>query len=198
MYVPRDAVLSQRAHCHAGPVYAMDWCKTSAPGQQLRPRSSFRLGIGSLTEDYRNHIAIVGLQDERVLVEDDYADTYPDFVTLVEANHGYPATSLQWQPASAASYNWSHQVNNTELLATTGDALRIWEYSSDQQPNASSYVGRQASGGGHRLALRAALSGVRRQTWCEIDVRLTSCPPYTAKQGSKPIKWRAIDQLLVE
>ena len=84
-----------------GPVYALDWCKSSAPGQQLRARSAFRLGIGSISEDYRNRIAIVGLQDERVLVEDDYTD-YPDFVTLVEAHHGYPATSLQWQPAAAA------------------------------------------------------------------------------------------------
>ncbi|KAJ2979266.1 hypothetical protein NUW54_g11163 [Trametes sanguinea] len=73
------------------PVYALDWCKSAAPGQSLRPRSAFRLGIASLTEDYRNRIAIVGLQDERVLVEDDYTE-YPDFVTLVEAQHGYPAT----------------------------------------------------------------------------------------------------------
>ncbi|PCH43888.1 WD40 repeat-like protein [Wolfiporia cocos MD-104 SS10] len=140
------------------PVYALDWCKTVAPGSQLRPRSAFRLGISSLTDDSRNRIAIVGLQDERVLVEDDYTE-YPDFVTLVEAPHGYPATSLQWQPASAASYAWSQKAATTELLATTGDALRIWEYTSDAQSALSSYVGRQASGGGHRLTLKTALSG---------------------------------------
>ncbi|KAJ3487702.1 hypothetical protein NLI96_g3360 [Meripilus lineatus] len=140
------------------PVYALDWCKTSAPGQQLRPRSAFRLGIGSISEDNRNRIAIVGLQDERVLVEDDYAD-YADFVTLVEAHHGYPATSLQWQPASSTSFNWNQKIAMSELLATTGDALRIWEYRSDAQPAMSSYVGRQPTGGGHSLSLRAALSG---------------------------------------
>lgn len=94
-----------------------------------------------------------------MLVEDDYTD-YADFVTLVEAHHGYPATSLQWQPASAASFNWSQKVSMSELLATTGDALRIWEYRSDAQPAMSSYVGRQPTGSGHQLSLRAALSGV--------------------------------------
>jgi len=145
-----------------GPVYALDWCKTVAPGQQLRPRSAFRLGIASLTEDYRNRIAIVGLQDERVLVEDDYAE-YPDFVTLVEAQHGYPATSLQWQPSTAASYAWSQKAATSELLATTGDALRVWEYSTDASPPVSSYVGRQSSAGGHRLTLKTALSGSKVQ-----------------------------------
>ncbi|KII92490.1 hypothetical protein PLICRDRAFT_102733 [Plicaturopsis crispa FD-325 SS-3] len=141
------------------PVHSLDWCKSAAPGQQLRPRSAFRLGIASFTEDYRNRIAIVGLQDERVLVEDDYTD-YPDFVTLCEANHGYPATSLQWQPASAAGYAWAQKSSSTELLATTGDALRVWEYSSDAQPAMSGYVGRQpSSSAGHRLTLKTALSG---------------------------------------
>ncbi|KIM91995.1 hypothetical protein PILCRDRAFT_809991 [Piloderma croceum F 1598] len=140
------------------PVHSLDWCKTAAPGQQLRPRSAFRLGIASFTEDYRNRIAVVGLQDERVLVEDDYTD-YPDFVTLVEANHGYPATSLQWQPALASSYAWSQKSPSTELLATTGDALRVWEYSSDAQPAMSAYVGRQPTSAGHRLTLKTALSG---------------------------------------
>jgi hypothetical protein len=139
----------------------MDWCKTAAPGQQLRPRSSFRLAVGSLTEDFRNQIAVVGLQDERVLVEDDYPDNYSDFVTLVEVHHGYPATSLQWQPAGATSYNWSQKAGGSELLASTGDALRVWEYSTDNSSSISSYVGRPTSNSGHRLSLRAALSGVR-------------------------------------
>lgn len=95
-----------------------------------------------------------------MLVEDDFAD-YADFVTLVEAQHGYPATSLQWQPAAAASFNWSQKGGMSELMATTGDALRVWEYSADGQPGMSAYVGRPASGTGHRLNLRAALSGVR-------------------------------------
>ncbi|ETW80958.1 hypothetical protein HETIRDRAFT_476709 [Heterobasidion irregulare TC 32-1] len=139
------------------PVHAIDWCKSPAPGQ-LRPRSAFRLGVASFTEDYRNRIAVVGLQDERVLVEDDYGD-YPDFVTLVEANHGYPATSLQWQPSAASSFQWTQKSPSTELLATTGDSLRVWEYTNDASPSLSSFVGRQPTSGGHRLTLRSTLSG---------------------------------------
>lgn len=148
-------------HDFPGPVHSLDWCKTSAPGQQLRPRSAFRLGVASFTENYQNQIAVVGLQDERVLVEDDFAD-YPDFVTLCEVYHGYPATSLQWQPASAQNHSWSQKSASTELLATTGDALRIWEYNGDAPPASSTFVGRQpAISSGHSLTMKTALSGVR-------------------------------------
>lgn len=128
----------------------------------MRPRSAFRLGIASFTEDYRNRIAVVGLQDERVLVEDDFGEhAFPDFVSLVEANHGYPATALQWQPASAAAHQWSKKAPGAEFLATTGDMLRIWEYTDGGQAAVSPYVGRPASGGAHSLTVRTALSGVR-------------------------------------
>ncbi|KAL4073851.1 WD40-repeat-containing domain protein [Scleroderma yunnanense] len=140
------------------PVHAIDWCKSSVLGHQSRHRSAFRLAIASFTEDYRNRIAVVGLQDERVLVEDDYTD-YPDFVTFVEANHGYPATNLQWQPASATGFPWTGKSPNAELLATTSDALRVWEYFADAPLASSTYVGRQPTGGGHRLTLKTGLSG---------------------------------------
>ena len=159
LYLPSSPINITAVPFISGPVYAIDWCKSPAPGQQLRPRSAFRLGIASFAEDFRNRIAVVGLQDDRVLVEDDYGD-YPDFVTLVEVNHGYPATALQWQPGTASSFAWSQKSPTTELLATTGDSLRVFEYTSDAPLTSSSYVGRQPSGGGHRLSLKAALSGV--------------------------------------
>ncbi|KAJ3526928.1 hypothetical protein NM688_g8197 [Phlebia brevispora] len=160
MYV-LDAVFACPAYSPpTGPVYALDWCKTPAPGQHMRARSSFRIAIGSLVENSNNNIAIIGLQDERVLVEDDYADNYPDFITLCEVHHGYPATSLQWQPAAATSFAWSQKSHTTELLASTGDALKIWEYSNDVPMGMSAFVGRQPSGTGHRITLKATLAGV--------------------------------------
>ena len=147
-------------HLSTGPVQSLDWCKAPAPGQQHRARSAYRIAIGSFLENYQNQIAIIGLQDERVLVEDDYND-YADFVTLCEAYHGYPATSLQWQPASALAFSWSLKPPNVEYLATTGDALRIWEYMSEGPSNTSGYVGRQPTNpGGHSLSMKIALSGV--------------------------------------
>ncbi|KAG6813696.1 hypothetical protein H0H92_008544 [Tricholoma furcatifolium] len=135
------------------PVHCVDWSKSSASG---RPRSAFRFAIASLTEGYNNRIAIVGLQDERVLVEDDYTD-YPDFVTLCDTAHGYPATNLQWQPSSVNG--WGQKPPSTELLAATGDSLRVFEYNSEAPAPGSSYVGRQPSNPGHTLTTKAALSG---------------------------------------
>ncbi|KAL0956129.1 hypothetical protein HGRIS_002295 [Hohenbuehelia grisea] len=140
------------------PVHSIDWCKSAGTAHQVRPRSAFRLGIASCVETFENHIAIVGLQDERVLVEDDYND-YPDFVTLCEAQHGYPATSLQWQPASASTHQWTSKSPSTELLATTSDALRIWEYNAGGGPAMSNYVGRPATTTGHSLNVKCTLSG---------------------------------------
>lgn len=105
-------------------------------------------------------MAIVGLQDERVLIEDDYDYTqHADFVSLVEAHHGYPATSVQWQPASAVAT--AGMSASSELLATAGDALRVWEYANDGHGvQGSGYVGVKQTGGGHRLTLKSTLSGV--------------------------------------
>ena len=176
-----------------GPIHSLDWCKTSAPGQQLRPRSAFRLGVASFTENYQNQIAVVGLQDERVLVEDDYTD-YPDFVTLCEAYHGYPATSLQWQPASAQAHSWSQKSPSTELLATTGDALRVWEYNGDGPVTSSNYVGRQPPvSSGHSLTMKTALSGV-----CSF-LFLFACVNFVlAVESAKPICRSTTDELFVE
>lgn len=48
----------------------------------------------------------------------------------------------------------------TELLATAGDALRVWEYAGDGQMQGTGYVGSKPTGG-HRLTLKSTLSGVR-------------------------------------
>ncbi|KAF8520323.1 WD40 repeat-like protein [Hysterangium stoloniferum] len=140
------------------PVYAMDWCKTWAPGQ-IRARAAFRIALGSYTEDYRNRLAIIGLQDERSLVDDEIHEGYSDFVVLAETMHGYPATKLQWQPLSAATFNWAMKPAMTELLATTGDALRIWDFSYDGDQKTSNFVGRHPNSSGYHLVQRVALSG---------------------------------------
>ncbi len=143
-----------------GAIYALDWCKTPAPGLQHRPRSSYRLAIASYTEDYRNRLAVIGLRDEGSLFEsDDYPSSEGDFYTIADTMHGYPATKLQWQPASASAYGWAQRTGNGELLATVGDALRIWELLTDVDPNPSAFVGRTNTHLG-KLAQKIALTGV--------------------------------------
>lgn len=144
----------------------MDWCRTSGLGQQ-RIRSGFRLAIGSFTEDYRNRISIIGLADERYLVDgfedEGYTEGYgqspqSDFMVLAETMHGYPITKIAWEPASTLSQGW--KGSSSELLTSTGDALRIWEYVGDaDQKVATQYVGRSAQAPG-RLTQKIALSSV--------------------------------------
>ncbi|KAG6891765.1 hypothetical protein C0992_006186 [Termitomyces sp. T32_za158] len=152
------------------PVHCLDWSK-SATSSQRGARSAFRLGIASLVEGYTNRIAVVGLRDERVLVEDDYTD-YPDFVALCDTVHGYPATNLQWQPASV--HGWAQGPASTELLAATGDALRVYEYNSDAPPTGSSFVGRQPATSGHTLTTKTALSGQSKVQSQSLGAPLTN------------------------
>lgn len=131
------------------------------------------MAVSSFCENYMNRIAIIGLQDDRVLVEDEQTD-YPDFVTLCDVHAGYPPTSLQWQPASANSYNWTQKLSNSELLASTGEVLRIWELTMDNSAGVSSYIGRQSNSTGCSLNLRRALSG-----YSKVQSSSTATAPLT-------------------
>jgi DDB1- and CUL4-associated factor 7 len=103
---------------------------------------------------------VIGLRDESTLFEnEDYPSADGDFYTIADTMHGYPATKLQWQPASAAGYGWSQRSVNGELLATVGDALRIWELASDAESNPTNFVGRGGVSQG-KLAQKIALTGV--------------------------------------
>jgi DDB1- and CUL4-associated factor 7 len=93
-------------------------------------------------------------------VDDELHEGYSDFVLLAETMHGYPATRLQWQPLTAATFGWGTKPATTELLATTGDALRIWDFSYDGEQKPSNYVGRHSTASGYHLGQRVALSGV--------------------------------------
>lgn len=47
-----------------------------------------------------------------------------EFVKVAEATHSYPVTRLLWEPPSS-------QKQSTDLLATSGDHLRLWSLPSD-------------------------------------------------------------------
>jgi hypothetical protein len=139
-------------------VYTLDWRKTPAIGSNGRP--TVRLAAGSITDDFRNQIAILGPRDERVLVEDD-ADGGAELVILTEASHRYPARCLHWQPGNPNGAGWSAKgPQNAELLATTGDFLRVWNFAADQSSMGSSYVGRPDSGSQYTLTTKHTLQWV--------------------------------------
>ncbi|KAL2169103.1 hypothetical protein VTG60DRAFT_6430 [Thermothelomyces hinnuleus] len=113
-------------------LYAFDWCKW-AP----QPNSAGKLAIGSYLEDGHNYIQILDAQ----LIPTP-SDVYVpggskwsmDFTKIAEATHSYPVTRLLWEPPSS-------QKQSTDLLATSGDHLRLWSLPSDtQQPAPGSSI----------------------------------------------------------
>jgi WD repeat-containing protein 68 len=59
-----------------------------------------------------------------------------EFTKVAEATHSYPVTRLLWEPPSS-------QKQSTDLLATSGDHLRLWSLPSDPQaPHANNTITR--------------------------------------------------------
>ncbi|KAK4675516.1 hypothetical protein QC764_504900 [Podospora pseudoanserina] len=105
-------------------LYAFDWCKWAPQGN-----SAGKVAIGSYLEDGHNYIQILDAQ-----VSPTPSDVYSpagsrytmDFTRIAEATHSYPVTRLLWEPPSS-------QKQSTDLLATSGDHLRLWSLPSDPQ-----------------------------------------------------------------
>jgi len=84
-------------------IYGMNWSN--------RKDKPFRLALGSFIEEYNNKVEIVQLNEETQAFE-----------TVGEAvNHPYPTTKIMWAP----------EGTDKDLLATTGDYLRIWDVDED-------------------------------------------------------------------
>lgn len=76
-----------------------------------------------------------------------------EFYKVAEATHSYPVTRLLWEPPSS-------QKQTTDLLATSGDHLRLWSLPSDapaMQPT-SSITGRNREAPATKLTPLALLS----------------------------------------
>lgn len=86
-------------------IYAMNW--------SVRPDKPYRLAVGSFIEDYSNKVQIIELNEET-----------GNFETRGGAfKHPYPATKLMWIPDKDGT--------KPDLLATTGDYLRLWNVGDD-------------------------------------------------------------------
>lgn len=92
-------------------VYSMAWRK--------RPEGRFQLAIGSFIEEYANQFHIVQLQRDEA--------TDSNFLKLSSFDHPYPATKVAWAPSKLTGLS-----NGTvDLLATSGDYLRLWNMHED-------------------------------------------------------------------
>jgi len=109
-------------HMAPWPMYAFDWCKWRPQGN-----GAGKLAVGSYLEDGHNFIQIL---DSHVspTPQDVYtpgSSKYTlEFTKVAEATHSYPVTRLLWEPPSS-------QKQSTDLLATSGDHLRLWSLPSE-------------------------------------------------------------------
>ncbi|ORX39239.1 putative transparent testa glabra 1 protein [Kockovaella imperatae] len=74
----------------------------------------------------------------KLLVVDPTQQAGQDFRQIASVGIGFPATKVGWEPAGLSGYSDS----GAELLATTGDVLRIWDLSKDWESNGKGFVGR--------------------------------------------------------
>jgi len=86
-------------------VYGMNW--------SVRPDKKFRLALGSFIEEYSNKVQIVQLDEES-----------GDFILRSTFDHPYPTTKIVWIPDERGHY--------PDLVATSGDYLRVWNVSNDE------------------------------------------------------------------
>lgn len=131
--------------------YAFDWCKWAPQGN-----GAGKVAIGSYLEDGHNFIQI--LDTQIVPTPSDVYNTHGgskwtmDFTRVAEATHSYPVTRLLWEPPSSTK-------QSTDLLATSGDHLRLWSLPSDTPSNpGNSITGRGREVAATKLTPLALLS----------------------------------------
>ncbi|KAL2870243.1 WD repeat protein [Aspergillus lucknowensis] len=118
------------------PIYAVDWCKWPVPGNA----GSFggKIALGSYLEDHHNYIQI--LDTHLTHPDPDTPDAVAgdlklEYVKTAEATHSYPVTRILWEPPSS-------QKQSTDLLATSGDHLRLWSLPNAQPVHSTNSITR--------------------------------------------------------
>lgn len=74
-----------------------------------------------------------------------------EFTKVAEATHSYPVTRLLWEPPSS-------QKQSTDLLATSGDHLRLWSLPSETSANPGNTITRPRDSAVTKLTPLALLS----------------------------------------
>eukprot|EP01083_Nonionella_stella_P020774 57650_1 len=84
-------------------IYGMNWSA----------RSKYKLALGSFVEEYNNKVEVIQLNEET-----------GTFETRGTFDHPYPTTKIIWAPKQVQCKN--------DMLATTGDYLRLWRVEDDK------------------------------------------------------------------
>ncbi|KAL6712663.1 hypothetical protein ACN47E_000540 [Coniothyrium glycines] len=116
-------------------IYAYDWCKWNVPGGN----SAGKMAIGSYLEDNHNFIRIVDTQIAPQDTSAPGATPYGlEYNAIAEATCSFPVTRILWEPPSS-------QKQSTDLLATSGDHLRLWSLPQASGNTMSNTITRSSS-----------------------------------------------------
>lgn len=97
--------------------YAYDWCKWPVLSGSS---GAGKMAVGSYLEDPHNFIQILDTHITQQEVTSPGAPHYGlEYTKVAEATCAYPVTRILWEPPSS-------QKQDTDLLATSGDHLRLW------------------------------------------------------------------------
>ncbi|KAJ1956016.1 hypothetical protein EC988_001563, partial [Linderina pennispora] len=99
------------------PLYSLAWSR-----REDRNRM-FRMALGTFLEESTNKLQVIQLSPHHDTTP---ANDTPDFGLIAEAAVDYPVTKILWHPVKTGY--------SSDLLATTGDMLRIWECEQTAEP----------------------------------------------------------------
>lgn len=160
------------------PVFASNWSQKGTDRDK-----GFRLALGSFREEYNNKIELVRLDVNKQA----NADASDPFETLAVMEHPYPATKIVWMPDLENNYA-------PDLLATTGDYLRIWKV---QEEDHSTQVRQECLLNNNKSSEFCA--PLTSFDWCETNPRLigtssidTTCTIWNIEVGKEVASTTAI------
>lgn len=107
-------------------VFSLAW------SNRIEPNSQFRLAIGSYIEQYNNTVQI--LRTKYMLQPNSEFPTMSIY-SACEIEHPYPCTKILWSPDG--NKGGVANQGSRDLLATTGDYLRLWSVSDDDTSQGS-------------------------------------------------------------
>jgi WD repeat-containing protein 68 len=155
-------------------LYGMGW--------GVRPDQRFRLALGSFIEEYRNKVMIVQLDEAK-----------GSFKESAVFDHPYPTTKIMWVPDKVGA--------RPDMLATTGDYLRLWEVRNS---------GAAGSGKECTVDMRKLLNNNKNSEfcapltsfdWCEADPSIigtssidTTCTIWNVETGQAKTQLIAHDK----
>ncbi|KAF1990264.1 WD40 repeat-like protein [Aulographum hederae CBS 113979] len=117
-------------------LFAFDWCKWPVHGSST---SAGKMAIGSHLEDPHNFIQILDTQVAPQETTTPGSSPYGlEYTKVAEATCSYPVTRILWEPPSS-------QKQSTDLLATSGDHLRLWSLPQSSGSQASNTISRSSS-----------------------------------------------------